>query len=80
MKASERQSRVSGGLCTVFCPASWLPAADCLSCREEGHKVSVRVTYEGDCTERLVQEAVDRGDVDTIIAAGGDGSINQVSF
>ena len=46
--------------------------------REEGHKVSVRVTYEADCTERLVQEALISGDVDTIVAAGGDGSINQV--
>ena len=59
-------------------PKSILATPDRLGCREEGHKVSVRVTYEEDCTERLVKEAVDRGDVDTIIAAGGDGSINQV--
>lgn len=39
--------------------------------------MSVRVTYEGDCMPRYVNEAV-REKVDVIVAAGGDGSINQV--
>ena len=46
--------------------------------RDEGHTVSVRVTYEDGDSERFVREAIDQGNVDVIVAAGGDGSVNQV--
>ena len=46
--------------------------------REDGHTVSVRVTYEGPDMARYVKEALAAKDVDAIVAAGGDGSINQV--
>ena len=39
--------------------------------------MSIRVTYEGDCMPRFVSEAL-RVQADVIVAAGGDGSINQV--
>ena len=48
--------------------------------RDEGHTVSVRVTYEDGDSERFVKEAIDQGNVDAIVAAGGDGSVNQVHF
>ena len=48
--------------------------------RDEGHTVSVRVTYEDGDSERFVREAIDQGNVDVIVAAGGDGSVNQVHF
>ena len=47
-------------------------------CREEGHTVEVRVTYEAADSERYVAEALEDGSYDTIVAAGGDGSINEV--
>lgn len=47
--------------------------------RKEGHDVQIRVTYEERDTERFTKEALERGDVDTIITAGGDGSINQMA-
>ncbi|KAK9822273.1 hypothetical protein WJX74_002034 [Apatococcus lobatus] len=46
--------------------------------REEGHTVEVRVTYEAADSERYVAEAIEDGSYDTIVAAGGDGSINEI--
>lgn len=46
--------------------------------RDEGHTVDVRVTWEADDVPRYVNEALSAG-VDTIVAAGGDGSVNQVA-
>ncbi|KAK9807361.1 hypothetical protein WJX73_006241 [Symbiochloris irregularis] len=46
--------------------------------RKDGHEVSVRVTYEEADMERFVREAVD-SKVDVLVAAGGDGSINQAA-
>ena len=37
--------------------------------------MSVRVTYEESCTERFVEEAIRAGDADTVVCAGGDGSV-----
>lgn len=50
-------------------------------CRENGHKVDVRVTWEGGDTQRLTAEAVrdaDDGRIDCIVAGGGDGTVNEV--
>ena len=49
--------------------------------RERGHQVSVRVTWEADDMPRLVAEALaDAGKdrVDTIVAGGGDSTVNEV--
>lgn len=49
--------------------------------RADGHGVEVRVTWEGGDASRLTGEAVadaGRGKVDCIVAAGGDGTINEV--
>ena len=43
--------------------------------REAGHRVEVRVTREKGDARRFVSEA---GDVDLLIAAGGDGTLNEV--
>ncbi|EFO30557.1 lipid kinase YegS [Roseibium sp. TrichSKD4] len=49
------------------------------SVRAEGHTVSVRVTYEAGDVERIIREALqDRSDIDVLVAAGGDGTINEV--
>lgn len=45
--------------------------------REEGMTIHVRVTGEGDAV-RFVEEARKLG-VATVIAGGGDGTINEVS-
>ena len=47
-------------------------------CRKEGHNVEVRVTYEAGDSDRFVKEALNLKDVDVIVAAGGDGSVNEV--
>lgn len=47
-------------------------------CREEGHQIDVRVTWEQADTERYVAEAMASGTVDAIVAAGGDGTVNEV--
>src|SRR6266513_2060535 len=45
--------------------------------REKGHIVTPRVTWEpGDATE-LARDMVARG-VDTVVACGGDGTVNEV--
>jgi lipid kinase YegS len=49
--------------------------------RERGHQVGVRVTWEADDMPRLVNEALEdaaKGLVDTIVAGGGDGTVNEV--
>lgn len=45
--------------------------------RDAGHDVQVRVTWEGGDAGRLVDEAVAAG-VDRVVAAGGDGTLNEV--
>jgi diacylglycerol kinase family enzyme len=40
--------------------------------------VQVRVTYESGDVDRLVQEALALRSADTLVAAGGDGTINEV--
>ena len=45
--------------------------------REKGHCLEVRVTWEGGDAARLAQEA-QRDNVEVVIAAGGDGTINEV--
>jgi lipid kinase YegS len=46
--------------------------------RERGVQLEVRVTWEDGDAERYVAEAIDHG-VDTIIAAGGDGTLSEVA-
>lgn len=47
--------------------------------RAEGHTISVRVTYEAGDVGRIVREALqDRSDIDVLVAAGGDGTVNEV--
>lgn len=49
--------------------------------RAEGHRVEIRVTWEAGDVERLTAEAlVDAasGAIDTIVAGGGDGTVNGV--
>jgi lipid kinase YegS len=49
--------------------------------RERSHQVSVRVTWEADDMPRLMNEALEdaaKGRIDTIVAGGGDGTVNGV--
>jgi lipid kinase YegS len=46
--------------------------------REEGVEIEVRVTWEGGDAPRLAREAVADG-VDTVVAGGGDGTLNEVA-
>ena len=63
---------------------NYLPNTPCseyifhASCREEGHEVEIRVTYEPGDSDRIVEEALAAKNVDAIVAAGGDGSVNEV--
>ena len=43
--------------------------------RKAGHRIEVRVTWEKGDARRFVSEA---GEVDLLIAAGGDGTLNEV--
>lgn len=45
--------------------------------RDRGHHVEIRATWEGGDATRYAMEAVDR-EIDTVVAAGGDGTINEV--
>lgn len=45
--------------------------------RADGHRVDVRVTWEAGDTQRYAKEAAAQG-VDTVVAGGGDGSLNEV--
>jgi len=45
--------------------------------RQQGHRLDVRVTWEGGDAARYAGEAV-KDQVDVVIAAGGDGTINEV--
>lgn len=47
--------------------------------RDAGHRLDVRVTWEGGDAARLVAEALAQGSVDTVVAAGGDGTLNEVA-
>lgn len=49
-----------------------------LSLREEGHTISVRIPWENSDLHTLIDDAIAKG-VETIIAGGGDGTINAVS-
>ncbi|MEM8954065.1 MAG: lipid kinase YegS [Verrucomicrobiota bacterium] len=46
--------------------------------RGEGVSIDVRVTWEGGDAPRLAREAVEDG-VETVVAAGGDGTLNEVA-
>jgi lipid kinase YegS len=49
--------------------------------RKEGHAVQVRVTWEAGDAGRLTSEAIAaarQGEIDGIVAGGGDGTINEV--
>ena len=49
--------------------------------RAMGHDVSVRVTYEGGDTARLCREALrdhEQQKIDTLVSAGGDGTLHEV--
>ena len=46
--------------------------------REQGHRVEVRVTWESGDAARYAAEAAAEG-VDVVVAAGGDGTINEVA-
>lgn len=50
----------------------------CKAFREEGHEVDVRVTWESADAYRYVEEALALTTVSTIVAAGGDGTVNEV--
>jgi diacylglycerol kinase family enzyme len=46
--------------------------------REQGHQVELRVTWEGGDASRYAAEATEEG-VEVVVAAGGDGTINEVA-
>jgi len=46
--------------------------------REQGYRVEVRITWEAGDAERFAAEAT-REDVEVVVAAGGDGTINEVA-
>jgi lipid kinase YegS len=51
------------------------------SIRQDGHQVSVRVTWEAGDAARLTLEAVAEarlGEIDRIVAGGGDGTVDEV--
>jgi lipid kinase YegS len=46
--------------------------------REHGHRIEVRVTWEQGDARRYAHEAAEQG-ADTVVAAGGDGTVNEVA-
>ncbi|ATF91916.1 Probable lipid kinase YegS [Cedecea neteri] len=46
--------------------------------REEGYTLHIRVTWEKGDAERYIKEALSLG-VDTVVAGGGDGTINEIA-
>ncbi|AIR67176.1 lipid kinase YegS [Cedecea neteri] len=46
--------------------------------REEGYTLHIRVTWEKGDAERYIEEALSLG-VDTVVAGGGDGTINEIA-
>lgn len=48
-----------------------------LQARSEGHEITVNVTWESGDATRFATQAAEAG-VDTVVAAGGDGTINEV--
>lgn len=49
--------------------------------RRDGHGIEIRVTYEAGDAARMAREAVAaarQGEVDVIVAGGGDGTVNEV--
>ncbi|WP_279050535.1 lipid kinase YegS [Cedecea davisae] len=46
--------------------------------REEGYTLHIRVTWEKGDAERYIEEGLELG-VDTVVAGGGDGTINEVA-
>lgn len=46
--------------------------------RKEGHQIQVRIPWEKTDTSQFIAQGIENG-VDTIIAAGGDGTINAVA-
>lgn len=46
--------------------------------RDEGHDVDVRVTWEGVDSINFAQQAGESGKVATVVAGGGDGTVNAV--
>lgn len=46
--------------------------------QQQGHTIDVRVTWDGSDTSAFAREAAQTGAYDTIIAAGGDGTVNCV--
>jgi lipid kinase YegS len=45
--------------------------------RDEGHRVEVRVTWEGGDAGRFARQAAEAG-FDVVVAGGGDGTVNEV--
>ena len=46
--------------------------------RDEGHRIEVRVTWEGGDAARYAAESAAEG-VQVVVAAGGDGTVNEVA-
>ncbi len=49
--------------------------------RSAGHSIDVRVTWEAGDTQRFTEQAIDaaeRGEIDTIVGGGGDGTLNEM--
>jgi lipid kinase YegS len=74
MKSKQRSKRVHLILNGKVAGSDALRAAVAQH-RAAGHHIEVRVTWEKDDARRLVSEA---GEVDLVVAAGGDGTLNEV--